>query len=194
MRIPALAILFCLVPLAGHSQGLPEPTPESTPAEVRPPLAPLPSPEAAESSVPTAPRPLFTAEDAKTLSNFVLDETRLLRFEGVVKSLGEESQKDADLAAELDKDIAKEEGVEKWAESISKEKPKTLAVLKAGNLTPKEFVLISYSITMAMVYADLLKSNPLASVPSYVPRENISFVRKYEDRLAGVLSGVVEPE
>ncbi len=137
-----------------------------------------------------AQKPLFSADDAKTLMTYRLDENKMLRFEAVVKTLGEQAKTDEALQKEMEQDEAKEQGVEKWAEAIEKEKPKLREVIKAANSTPRDFILTSYAITTAMVYADLLKSNALAPVPSYVPRENISFVRRFEDRLADLFAKV----
>ncbi len=95
-----------------------------------------------------------------------------------------QARNDEALKEELDHDEAKSGGIDRFVESIEKEKPKMLAIIKAAGMTPREFVLTSYSIMMAMVYADLLKAQPASPPPDYIARENIAFVRRHEEQLA----------
>ena len=57
------------------------------------------------------------------------------------------------------------------------------AILKTTGMSPREFVLSSYSVMLAMVYADLLKAEPATLPPDYIARENIAFVRRHEEQL-----------
>ena len=132
---------------------------------------------------PEAEKPLFSEEDAKTLSAYRLDVPKLDRFETVLREMDLKSQTDEALKEELDHDEAKTGGIDRFVEAIEKEKPKMVAILLAAGLPPRDFVLTSYSVMMAMVHADLLKAEAEAAVPSYVPRENLGFVKRYEDRL-----------
>src|SRR6185369_10429951 len=73
-------------------------------------------------------------------------------------------------------------------------KPIMVGVLKEAGLEPREFVLTSYALTLAMVHADVLKSNPLNPLPAYVPRANLGFVRAQEDRLATLFKALEDEE
>lgn len=128
-------------------------------------------------------KPLFFEADAKTLTTYLLDLAKLDRFETALRELDLKSRTDEALKEELDHDEAKAAGIDRFVEAIEKEKPKMMAILQAAGGSPREFVLNSYSVMMAMVYADLLKAEPDAAVPSYVPRENLAFVKRHEDRL-----------
>ena len=128
-------------------------------------------------------KPLFSEEDAKTLSEYRLDLAKLDRFETALREMDLKSQTDEALKEELDHDEAKAAGIDRFVGAIEKEKPKMVAILQAAGVPPRDFVLTSYSVMMAMVYADLLKAEAEAAVPSYVPRENLGFMKRYEDRL-----------
>lgn len=128
-------------------------------------------------------KPLFSDVDAKTLETYQLNGEKLDRFEKALLAMNAQVVQDEALKTELDNDEAKTGGIEKFAETIEKEKPKMAAILRVSGLSPREFVLTSFSVTMAMVYADLLRAQTTATVPPYVPRANIAFVRSNEDRL-----------
>ncbi|OAI43398.1 hypothetical protein AYO41_01915 [Verrucomicrobia bacterium SCGC AG-212-E04] len=127
---------------------------------------------------------LFSEEDEKTLAAYPLDLVKFDRFETALRELDLQAQKDEALKAELDQDEAKAAGLDRFIESIEKEKPKMMAILKAAGMTAREFVLTSFSVTIAMVYADLIKAQADAALPPYVPRENLGFVKRYEERLS----------
>ena len=126
---------------------------------------------------------LFSDADAKTLAEFRLDVAKLDRFETALREMDLKTQTDAALKDEMDRDEAKAAGIDRFVEAIEKEKPRMMAILQAASEPPREFVLTSYSVMMAMVYADLLKAEPEAALPVYVSRENVGFVKRYEDRL-----------
>lgn len=126
---------------------------------------------------------LFSEEDTKTLAGYRLDLAKLDRFETALREMDLKTQTDAVLKDEVDRDEAKAGGIDRFVEAIEKEKPKMMVILQAASEPPREFVLTSYSVMMAMVYADLLKAEPEAALPNYVPRENVGFVKRYEDRL-----------
>ena len=128
-------------------------------------------------------KPLFSDADAKTLETYRLDAGKLDRFEKAIRDLDAQAQRDEILKAELDHDEAKLDGIDRFVNTIETEKPKMAAILKEAGLTAREFVLTSFSVTMAMVYADLLRAQTTAFVPPFVPRANIAFVRNNEDRL-----------
>ena len=147
------------------------------PSDVVVPLAPIPD-------TPDEDKPLFSEVDAVSLASYRLDDLKLARFQTAVVDMDAKAQKDDALKAELDHDEAKSGGIDRFVESIEKDKPKMLAIIKAAGLSPREFVLTSYSITTAMVYADLLKAQPATLPPDYIARENIAFVRRHEEQLA----------
>ncbi len=126
---------------------------------------------------------LFSEEDAKTLADFRLDLAKLDRFETALREMDLRTRTDAALKDEMDRDEAKAAGIDRFVQAIENEKPKMMVILQAASEPPREFVLTSYSVMMAMVYADLLKAEPEAALPNYVPRENVGFVKRYEDRL-----------
>jgi hypothetical protein len=185
MRFASLQIVLAtalLGALAGRAAAQVEreipPVPTAPPAVV--PFAATPPAEAP--AVP--PKPLFAAEDEKTLAAYQLDVPKLDRFEVVLRNLDLKAKTDEALKAELDQDEAKSAGIDRFVESIEKEKPKMMAILQAAGMTPREFVLTSYSVMMAMVYADLFRAQADATLPTYVARANLGFVKRHEDRLA----------
>jgi hypothetical protein len=141
------------------------------------PLAPLAEPIEEE-------KPLFSEVDAVTLASYRLDDLKLARFQTAIMELDVQARRDEALRAELDQDEAKTAGIDRFVESIEKEKPKMLAIIKAAGMSAREFVLTSYSVMMAMVYADLLRAQPATVPPPYIARENIAFVRRHEEQLA----------
>ncbi len=141
------------------------------------PLAPVAEPVDDE-------KPLFSEVDAVTLSSYRLDDEKLARFQNAIVQMDVESRSDEALRTELDHDEAKSGGIDAFVASIEKDKPKMLALIEAAGMTPREFVLSSYSVMMAMVYADLLKAQPATLPPDYIARENIAFVRRHEEQLA----------
>jgi hypothetical protein len=156
---------------------LPEIMPAEEPADVVVPLAPLADPIGED-------KPLFSEVDAVTLASYRLDDLKLARFQTAIVEMDIQARNDEALKAELDHDEAKSGGIDRFVESIEKEKPKMLAIIKAAGLSPREFVLTSYSLMMAMVYADLLKAQPATAPPPYIARENIIFVQRNEEQLA----------
>lgn len=151
--------------------------PESTPEDS--PVAPLPAePEPIEDE-----KPLFSEADTVALAAYRLDDARLARFEAVIAAMDAQIKTDEAVRGEMEHDEAKTDGIENFVNSIEKEKPRLLALIKAAGMTPREFVMTSYSLTMAMVYADLLRVQPASPLPDFVVRENIVFVRKNEERL-----------
>jgi hypothetical protein len=147
------------------------------PSDVVVPLAPLAEPLDED-------KPLFSEADAVTLASYRLDDLKLARFQAAILELDAQARRDEALRTELDQDEAKVAGIDRFVESIEKDKPKMLAIVKAAGMSAREFVLTSYSVTIAMVYADLLKAQPATLPPPYIARENIAFVRRHEEQLA----------
>lgn len=176
--VVATALLGVLTGRAG-AQTTPE-NAAATPAEVKPVPGADNAPEAAADE---KSKPLFSDQDAKTLAAYSLDIPKFDRFETALREMDLKSQEDDGLKEEMDHDEAKAGGIDRFVEAIEKEKPKMMVILQVAGVPAREFVLTSYSVMMAMVYADLLKAEPEAAVPPYVPRENLGFVKRYEDRL-----------
>ncbi len=150
---------------------------QQEPADVVVPLAPLADPIDDD-------KPLFSEADSVALAAYRLDDLKLARFQAAIVEMDAQARNDEALKTELDRDEAKTGGIDRFVQSIEKDKPKMLAIIKAAGLSPREFVLTSYSIMMAMVYADLLKAQPTTVPPDYIARENIAFVRRHEEQLA----------
>lgn len=155
---------------------LPAQTWAEDPADVVVPLAPLPDPVDPE-------KPLFSEADAVALAAYRLDDAKLARFEAAIVAMDAAARHDEALKVELEHDEAKGDGIDRFVDSIEKEKPRMLAIIKSAGMSPREFVMTSYSLMMAMVYADLLKVQPATVLPDYVVREHIAFVRRNEARL-----------
>lgn len=153
------------------------------------------SPAAAQLAPPKTPDdPMFSPADEKLLTTYLLDQGKLTRFEAATKALAAKAKDDLELQKELAEDEEKQDGIERWAEIIATQKPKTVAILKSVPVEPREFVLSSYAFMLTMVYADLLKANPLSPLPPYVPRVNLGFVRAHEDRLAALFQALAAEE
>lgn len=138
--------------------------------------------------------PMFSPEDEKTLTGYLLDLGKFVRFDKATRALSAKAKTDEALRKEMDDDEAKEEGIVRWVEAIATTKPIMVGVLKEAGLEPREFVLTSYALMLAMVHADVLKANPLNPTPPYVPRANLGFVRSQEDRLATLFKDLAEEE
>jgi len=173
--IQAALAAACLA--AGRGFAADEPAAASSPAEPVAPLVMMPDPADEE-------KPLFSEVDSVALASYRLDEEKLARFEVAIAALDAQAKGDQSLRSELEHDEAKEEGIDRFVESIEQGKPKMLAVIKSAGMTPREFVMTSFALTLAMVYADALRVQPTTPLPDYVLRENIGFVRKNEERLA----------
>lgn len=144
------------------------------------PVAPLaPVPDALDDE-----KPLFSESDAVALAAYRLDDGKLTRFESAIAVIDAQFKSDEALRTEMDHDEAKSEGIDRFVDSIERDKPKMLAIIKGAGMTPREFVMTSYSLIVAMVHADLLRVQPATPLPDYVVRENVIYVRKNEDRLA----------
>jgi hypothetical protein len=172
----ALAAAF-LAAMQSLSRAADEPAATPSPAA---PVAPLTMlPDSLEDE-----KPLFSEADSVALAGYRLDDARLARFEVVIAAMDAQAKNDEALRTELEHDESKTDGIDRFVESIEKDKPKMLAIIKSAGMTPREFVMTSFSLTLAMVYADLLRVQPATPLPEYVVRENVGFVRKNEERLA----------
>lgn len=138
--------------------------------------------------------PMFSPEDEKTLTGYLLDLGKFMRFDKATRALASKAKTDEALRKEMDDDEGKEDGIVRWVEVIATTKPVMVGLLKEAGLEPREFVLTSYALMLAMVHADVLKANPLNPTPPYVPRANLGFVRSQEDRLATLFKDLAEEE
>jgi len=119
----------------------------------------------------------FPASDAREISAYVLSDAALVKYTRAMANLGSLSKQltstcdDSDSPASLDASVARINAV-----------PQAKAAIESAGMTPREYLVFSFSLFQSGVAAWAL-SQPGGTLPPGVSKANVDFYRAHEQAL-----------
>ena len=129
--------------------------------------------------------PGFSDADQKALASYQITTEKLDKLNAINKKLAAALKDDPQIGKELAAGKGMEAGssLEAGAAQFEKTLPHTAAIIKAGGLETREYLLATGAVMIAGMGAQFKKASPTQPLPDFVSAANVEFAEKNPDAL-----------
>jgi hypothetical protein len=121
--------------------------------------------------------------------NFVLTSDKLDKYAEAVKAIRKVQKDDPALKKQMDDDNSKNPSNTIAGSVATIEKyPPVVNALKIAGLTPRDFVVMTYTLINAAAEVQMKKAGTIQQYPDSALPENVSFVEKNYDRIKRIFN------
>jgi len=132
--------------------------------------------------------------DKKEVREYALTADKLTRYENAVKAIVKLTNDNPTLKKQMDAEAAKTPmPTITTSTTVIANHSEVVSILKQFGFTPREYVVMTFSLISSAGYVSMKKSGISIPMPLTTSAANVAFTQQYYDRITAVLSTEAGP-